>query len=77
MLQTILIIPIEYFMTRKKMNESFQGNVIIVDTPGIGDEEQECMAKIMMDYLKNALAVVFVVNVANAGGIQSDRVILI
>nr|XP_022309254.1 uncharacterized protein LOC111114991 isoform X2 [Crassostrea virginica] len=50
-----------------------QGNVIIVDTPGIGDEEQECMAKVMMDYLKNALAVVFVVNVANAGGIQSDR----
>nr|XP_022304819.1 uncharacterized protein LOC111111919 isoform X1 [Crassostrea virginica] len=50
-----------------------RGNVIIVDTPGIGDEEQECMAKIMMDYLKNALAVVFVVNVANAGGIQSDR----
>lgn len=51
--------------------------MIIVDTPGIGDEEQECMANVMMDYLKNALAVVFVVNVANAGGIQSDRVILI
>nr|XP_022304157.1 uncharacterized protein LOC111111453 isoform X2 [Crassostrea virginica] len=50
-----------------------QGNVIIVDTPGISDEEQENVASIMMDYLKNALAVVFVANVANAGGIQSDR----
>lgn len=28
----------------------------------------------MMDYLKNAVAVVFVLNVANAGGIQNDRV---
>lgn len=48
--------------------------MIIVDTPGISDEEQENVASSMMDYLKNALAVVFVANVANAGGIQTDRV---
>lgn len=51
-----------------------KGNVIIVDTPGISDKGQEHVAKIMMDYLQHALAVVFVLNVANAGGIQSDRV---
>ena len=52
-----------------------QGNVIIVDTPGIGDEDQEVVAQMMLDYLPKALAIVFVLNVANAGGIQQDRVI--
>lgn len=52
----------------------FQGNVTIVDTPGVGDNEQDTGALMMMDYLKNAVAVVFVLNVANAGGIQNDRV---
>lgn len=50
-----------------------QGNVTIVDTPGIGDDDQEDVAGKMLDYLKNALAVVFVINVANAGGFN-DRV---
>lgn len=61
-------------LSRSTLTIFLQGNVIIVDTPGISDEEQENVASIMMDYLKNALAVVFVANVANAGGIQSDRV---
>ena len=51
-----------------------KGNVIIVDTPGIGDVNQEEVAKLMMDYIPKALAFVFVLNVANAGGIQQDRV---
>ena len=51
-----------------------QGNVTIVDTPGIGDDDQENVARRMLDYLQNALAVVFVINVANAGGVQNDRV---
>jgi predicted GTPase len=52
----------------------FQGNVVIVDTPGIGDQEQEEVASMMMDYIPNALAFVFVVNVQSAGGLQTDRV---
>ena len=48
--------------------------MIIVDTPGIGDEDQEVVAQMMLDYLPKALAIVFVLNVANAGGIQQDRV---
>lgn len=52
----------------------FQGNVIIVDTPGIGDEDQEVEARMMLDYIQNALAIVFVLNVSNAGGVQQDRV---
>lgn len=52
-----------------------QGNVIIVDTPGCGDKEQQKNADRMMSYLPNALAFVFVLNVPNAGGIQDDRLI--
>lgn len=56
------------------INTFFQGNVIIVDTPGCGDKEQTNVAEKTMSYLPNALAFVFVLNVANAGGIQDDRV---
>lgn len=52
-----------------------QGNVAIVDTPGIGDEDQKEVAQKMIDYLPNALAFVFVINVAAAGGLQKDRFI--
>ena len=53
----------------------FQGNVSIVDTPGVGDKDQESEAKMMLNYIHHALAIVFVLNVANTGGIQHDRVI--
>lgn len=53
-----------------------QGNVIFVDTPGIGDSSEEDVTNLLMDYLPNALAVVFILNVANAGGLQKDRVCL-
>lgn len=52
-----------------------QGNVIIVDTPGCGDLEQQEAAEMMMSYLPNALAFIFVVNVSNAGGLQQDRLL--
>lgn len=48
-----------------------------MDTPGIGDIDQEDAAKNMMEYLPNALIVVFVLNVAATGGIQKDRVFTI
>ena len=47
-----------------------------MDTPGIGDEDQEEAAQVMMGYLHKAVAIVFVLNVANAGGIQQDRVFI-
>lgn len=53
----------------------FEGNVAIVDTPGIGDIDQKEVAEETMDYLPNALAFVFVINVAAAGGLQKDRFI--
>lgn len=52
----------------------FKENLAIVDTPGIGDIDQNEVAGRMMNYLPNALAFVFVINVAAAGGLQKDRV---
>ncbi|XP_065941981.1 bacterial dynamin-like protein [Magallana gigas] len=54
-----------------------QGNVMIVDTPGCGDMGQKEVSDMMMSYLPNALAFVFVLNVSNAGGIQDDRLLQI
>lgn len=48
-----------------------------MDTPGIGDVDQNEVAGRMMDYLPNALAFVFVINVAAGGGLHKDRVITI
>ena len=43
-----------------------------MDTPGIGVAGE--VSQKLMDYLPNALSFVFVINVANAGGMQRDRV---
>lgn len=48
---------------------------MIVDTPGFGDEKENDVEDKMRSYLPNALAFVFVVNVSNAGGLQTDRVL--
>lgn len=45
---------------------------VLVDTPGIGGSG-EFTGK-LMDYIPNAVAFIFVINVANAGGMQNDRV---
>lgn len=44
----------------------------LVDTPGIGGSGDGTQR--VMEYLPNALAFVFVINVASAGGMQKDRV---
>ena len=49
-----------------------KGNTMIVDTPGIGGSEEATQK--LMNYLPNALSFIFVINVANAGGMQKDRV---
>lgn len=49
---------------------------MIIDTPDFGDLEQKYVTEKMMSYLSNALAFVFVVNVANAGGLQDDMVLI-
>lgn len=50
---------------------------IIVDTPGIGDNGQKDVAEMMMKYLPNALAFIFVLKPEAAGGLDDDRTQLI
>ncbi|KAK3108483.1 hypothetical protein FSP39_008913 [Pinctada imbricata] len=45
---------------------------MIVDTPGIGESTQ--MTDKLLQYLPKAVAFIYVINSANAGGVQSDRV---
>ena len=45
---------------------------MIVDSPGIG--ESTIMDDIVMEYLPEAFAFIYVINSENAGGIQPDRV---
>ncbi|CAC5409423.1 unnamed protein product [Mytilus coruscus] len=52
-----------------------KGNVIIVDTPGIGESEE--LDNILMDLWPHAVSFVFIINAKNAGGIQEDRLLRI
>ncbi|XP_070564254.1 uncharacterized protein [Ptychodera flava] len=48
-----------------------QGGLFIVDSPGIGENRE--MTNQVMSYLPNAFGFIYVVNSANAGGVQQDR----
>jgi hypothetical protein len=49
-----------------------QENVTIVDSPGVGESEE--MTEKLVKYLPKAVAFIYIVNSANAGGIQEDTV---
>ena len=50
----------------------FQKGIVIIDSPGIG--ESDIMDEIVTRYLPQAFAFIYVINSANAGGVQKDRV---
>jgi translation elongation factor EF-1alpha len=60
---------------RKGILFFFQGDVVIVDTPGIRDHGQEEVSGMMMDYIPNAIAFVFVLNVQSFGSLQNYQVL--
>ena len=45
---------------------------MIVDSPGIGENAK--MDEVVIHYLPEAFAFIYVINSANAGGVQQDRV---
>ena len=51
---------------------AFKDKIVIVDSPGVG--ESEIMDDIVVNYLPNAFAFIYVINSGNAGGVQKDRV---
>ncbi|XP_045157887.1 dual serine/threonine and tyrosine protein kinase-like [Mercenaria mercenaria] len=52
-----------------------QDRVTIVDTPGVGESDE--ISKRLFEYLPNAVAFIYVINSANSGGIQEDRLLQI
>jgi len=46
--------------------------VVIIDSPGVG--ESNIMEEIVTQYLPQAFAFIYVINSANAWGVQKDRV---
>jgi len=57
---------------KKMFHFVFQDRMVIVDSPGVG--ESEIMDDIVVNYLPNAFAFIYVINSGNAGGVQKDRV---
>ena len=49
----------------------YQEGLVIVDTPGFGDNQ---MHKSLKKYLTKSCGFIYVVNTANAGGVQRGRV---
>ena len=45
---------------------------MIVERPGVG--ESDIMDEIVLNYLPNAFAFIYVINSSNAGGVQTDQV---
>lgn len=63
------------FLININFNDSFweqNGNVTIVDTPGIGDSLE--YRTMLEEYIPKAVAFVIVMDVSRAGGLQRDRV---
>lgn len=50
----------------------FQQGIVIVDSPGIGESAEG--SEVVIKYLPKAFAFIYVINCANAGGVQKDRV---
>ena len=49
-----------------------QEGIVIIDSPGVG--ESAIMDEIVKQYLPQAFAFIYVINSANRGGVQKDRV---
>ena len=52
-----------------------QTGLTIIDSPGVGETDE--MDEMVIQYLPKAFAFIYVINSANAGGVQKDRVSLL
>ena len=51
-------------------NILLQEGVVIIDSPGLGESDE--MDSVLMRYLPNAFAFIYVIDVSHAGGVQED-----
>ncbi|XP_022796263.1 dual serine/threonine and tyrosine protein kinase-like [Stylophora pistillata] len=52
-------------------HQLLKNGIVIIDSPGVG--ESDIMDEIVTEYLPRAFAFIYVLNSANAGGVQKDR----
>ena len=52
--------------------EWLKGGITIVDTPGVGENDE--LTELVKKYLPKVSAFIYVINTPNAGGINKDRV---
>lgn len=52
----------------------FQGNTVIVDTPGIGSLDHPELTARLFEFLPHAVAFIYIINASQAGGLEKDRV---
>ncbi|CAC5375257.1 unnamed protein product [Mytilus coruscus] len=52
-----------------------EGNIIIVDTPGIGETDE--LDQMLIDFLPSAVSMIIMVNASSGGGIQKGRLLTI
>ena len=71
-MQKRLLLEVQLHINVMSVVSSFQQGVVIVDSPGIG--ESDIMDDIVVNYLPNAFAFIYVINSSLAGGVQKDRV---
>ncbi|XP_069127626.1 uncharacterized protein [Argopecten irradians] len=50
-----------------------KSGLVIVDSPGIGDTKE--MTDMVLDYILEACSFIYIINSANAGGVQEERVV--
>ncbi len=63
-----------YYLVYLTFLPFLQEGIVIVDSPGVG--EYAIMDNIVNMYFPEAFALIYLINSANAGGIQRDRVSL-
>ncbi|XP_076108776.1 bacterial dynamin-like protein [Mytilus galloprovincialis] len=52
-----------------------QGNVILVDTPGIGESDE--LDSILLEFLPHAVSFLFIIDASHSGGVDKDRLMRI
>ncbi|XP_028400781.1 uncharacterized protein LOC114523918 [Dendronephthya gigantea] len=53
-----------------KYDERLGEGVVIIDSPALGETDE--MDEVLMNYLQNALALIYVLDTSRAGGVQQD-----
>ncbi|XP_019646382.1 PREDICTED: uncharacterized protein LOC109486917, partial [Branchiostoma belcheri] len=63
--------PLPLLQVRHRSLSCFQGGIVLVDSPGVG--ESEMLNKVVADYMPKVFAFLYIIDIYRAGGVQQDR----